>query len=40
MKTVTHALAPVLLMRWFAGRRGWLDRKGLILIGVAGALPF
>ncbi len=39
MNTVTHALAPVLLIRWIAGKRSWPGGKNLILIGIAGALP-
>lgn len=39
MDTVTHALMPVIFTRFAAGNAKWLGRRGLIAIGVAGALP-
>jgi membrane-bound metal-dependent hydrolase YbcI (DUF457 family) len=40
MNTVTHALVPVLLVRFAAGRRPvWMGRWCFIQIGLAGALP-
>lgn len=39
MNTVTHALAPVLLTHFILGKKEWIERKGLIVIGLAGALP-
>jgi membrane-bound metal-dependent hydrolase YbcI (DUF457 family) len=39
MNTVTHALIPVICVRLAARRPPWLGRWGLLLIGVAGALP-
>ncbi len=39
MDTVTHALAPVIITRLALGKPAWMPRRGLLAIGVAGALP-
>ncbi|RYD40395.1 MAG: metal-dependent hydrolase, partial [Verrucomicrobiaceae bacterium] len=39
MDTVTHAFAPVILTRVVLGRPGWMPKRGLLAIGLAGALP-
>ncbi len=39
MNTITHALAPVILVRLIAGRRDSWKRRHWMSIGLAGALP-
>lgn len=39
MDIITHALIPVICIRLATARPNWLGRWGLILVGIAGALP-
>jgi len=38
MTTITHALAPIILVRLFVGKKSKLNKWDYILIGVAGGL--
>lgn len=39
MDTITHALAPVIITRLALGKPAWMPPRGLLLIGLAGAMP-